>query len=219
MEIAELILEYIKVLIWPGVAVFVLTLFRKQLHKVVLRLQKASLPGGISFDFNQEVKEVKQLSEKVEALPTPEKAIGSTRIPQTEANKRLESLGLQPSPSGLNVTKYRDLAESDPNLALAGIRIDFEVLIKNLALGFGIPVNSKDSGMNLLRTLHRQGAVTESQFYLAQKIYQLSNSAVHGQTVTKEQAFQIIEAAEVLAQQYIDWLSWGFDDDWRLDTP
>ena len=215
VEIAELILEYLKVLIWPGVVVFTLLLFKKQLHQVVLKLQKASLPGGISFDFNQEVKEVKQLQERVEISPPPEEAKGLPRIPKTEANERLAELGLQLSPSGLDMNRYREIAQSDPNLALAGLRIDFEVLTRNLARGFNIVVGPRESGLRLLRKLYEENALTGEQLLLAQKIYQLSSSAVHGQEVSQAQANQIIDAAEVLAEQYISWLSWGFNDDWQ----
>lgn len=217
MEIAALVLEYLRVLAWPSVTVFTLLLFRKQLHQIFLRLQKANLPGGISFDFNQEVKEVRQLQDKVEASSPPEQAKDVPQIPQTEANERLKELGLQLSPSGIDMNRYRDIAQSDPNLALAGLRIDFEILIKNLARGFEIAIGPRESGTRLLRKLYEKNALTEEQFYLAQKIYQLSSSAVHGQEVTQMQANQIIDAAEVLAEQYVSWLSWGFDDGWEPD--
>jgi hypothetical protein len=33
--------------------------------------------------------------------------------------------------------------------------------------------------------------------------------------VSKEQALEIIGAASVLARDYLAWLSWGFDDNWK----
>ena len=42
----------------------------------------------------------------------------------------------------------------------------------------------------------------------------LANAAVHGTQVTVEQANAVIDIATVLTQQYLAWLSWGFDDDW-----
>lgn len=41
------------------------------------------------------------------------------------------------------------------------------------------------------------------------------NATVHGQPVSLEQAKSVIQSAEVLADQYLSWLSWGFDDGWE----
>ena len=218
MEIAKLVLEYIRVIIWPAVIITIVLLFKQQLHEIVLQLQSASLPGGISFDFNKEVKNVARLSEQVEEVKPPEHAKDKSLIPLTQANERLIALGLQPSPSGLDMNRYREIAETDTNLALAGLRIDLEVLARNLARGFNIAHSPHESGFQLLRTLYRHDAITENQYLLAQKVWSLSNAAIHGRNVTQEQANQIINAASILAEQYIAWLSWGFNDGWRPEN-
>jgi hypothetical protein len=64
------------------------------------------------------------------------------------------SLGLKPTSSGLDMSDYREIAESDPTLALAGLRIEIEVLAN------------------------------------------------------------VIGAASVIATDFLDWLRWGFDDNW-----
>lgn len=45
-----------------------------------------------------------------------------------------------------------------------------------------------------------------------------SLDAIHGQTVTREEALDVIEAAAVLANDFLEWLSWGFDDNWTPKT-
>ncbi|MFG6101461.1 hypothetical protein U2F10_04365 [Leptothoe sp. EHU-05/26/07-4] len=124
-------------------------------------------------------------------------------------------LGLQPSPSGLNVNYYRDLVEDDPNLALAGLRLEVDVLAKNLATGFGIDVTPKDSGGRLIKKLHDAGSITLQQAQLIQKILKLANAGIDGTSVSYREASQIINIAGVLVNQYIAWLSWGFDDGWQ----
>ena len=217
MEIAKLILEYLKVLIWPTLVLIFLFVFRKQLHDLVERLKKADLPGGVSLDFGKEAEEAKQLSKKVEALPPPKEAEGISSIPLNEVNKRLIALGLRPSTSGLDMSYYREIANRDPNLALAGLRIEFEIAFKNLAKGFKIDFDNKTSGSQLLRTLRDQGALTNEQFDLALKIWELSNRAVHGVDVTKYDAMNVLDAAEVLIEQFVSWLSWGFGNNQELE--
>jgi len=55
-------------------------------------------------------------------------------------------LGLRPSPSGLDMSYYRSLADQDPNVTLAGLRIEIDILARNLAKGFNVSVNDRESG-------------------------------------------------------------------------
>ena len=215
MEIAKLILEYLRVLAWPSVILAIVLIFRKQIESLVKRLEKADLPGGVSISLRAEILEAKKLSEQVMAKPTPPQAKGVRSLPLTEANLRMLKLGLQPSPSGLNVDYYRDIVGRDPNLALAGLRLEVEVLAKNLATGFGVDVTPEDSGGRLVEQLHDAGAITIQQAELIQKILQLADAGFHGASVSPREANQIINIAGALVDQYIDWLSWGFDDGWQ----
>lgn len=214
MEIATLVLEYIEALIWPGVAIFVFITYRKEILMIFERLKGASLPGGVSLDFGQGIKDAKQLSREVKAEKQPERNKSRPSIPLTEANTRMLNLGLQPSPSGLSLTYYRELAEEDPNIALAGLRMEVEILARNLAKGFKVNVKRRDSAGTILRKLYEGGAITIQQFQLVQKIVELCNAAVHGKRISREEADSVIDVAKVLADQYIAWLSWGFDNGW-----
>ncbi len=49
---------------------------------------------------------------------------------------------------------------------------------------------------------------------LARRILGICNRAIHGQNVTREEAIDVIDAAAVLANDFLEWLSWGFDDNW-----
>ena len=213
MKLAELILEYLKVIIWPSLILGIVLIFRKQIDSRIKDLQKADLPGGVSFSFRAEIQEAEKLSVQVSAEPSPPQAEGVKNIPLTEANLRMLKLGLQPSPSGLNVDYYRDLAIIDPNLALAGLRLEIDVLARNLAKSFKVPITPQDSGEQLVRKLRDSGAVTKQQARLISKILPLANAGVHGSVVMRDEANQIINIAKVLVDQYISWLSWGFDDD------
>jgi hypothetical protein len=123
-------------------------------------------------------------------------------------------LGLRPSPSGLDMAYYRKFAEQDPNVALAGLRIEIDILARNLAQGFGVSKSDRDSGGLLMRRLYEAGVITSEQMQLTMKVLRVCNAAVHGAVVSREEADDVIGSAEVLADQYLAWLSWGFGDGW-----
>ncbi len=215
MEVAKLVLEYLRVLAWPAVAVTLCMTFREEVKALLARVTRAELPGGVSVDFPREVLEAKELSAKVEATPAPPERKRGPGIPLTEANARLIQLGLRPSPSGLDMNYYRTFVAQDPNVALAGLRIEIDVLARNLAKGFNVDVDARDTGSRLIRKLYDAGAITAEQMQLTLKVLQLCNAAVHGTPVTREQAEAVIDTFDVLAAQYIAWLSWGFEDGWK----
>lgn len=215
MEIAKLVLEFVKVLIWPFTVLVLILVFRVPLRTILSRLRKAGLPGGVSIDFQEEIEQAKQLSAKVEAQPPPPNRPTTAAIPLNEANARMISVGLRPTASGLDMGYYREIAQRDPNLALAGLRIELEVMANNLADGFKLSAQRPEPLNRLLLRLLEHGAITNEQLQLAKKILRICNLAVHGGRVAREEAEEVIELANVLAEQYLSWLGWGFPDNWK----
>lgn len=214
MDVALLVLEYVRALAWPAVAVLGLLMFRKPLAEILDRLKSAGLPGGVSLDFDKQVRDAQSLSREVASAPREKPKTSAPMLPVTEANARMISLGLQPSPSGLEMSRYTDLAQQDPNLALAGLRMEVEILVRNLAKGFKVDHGPRDSAGSILRRLFERDAITANQHELTQRIMRLCNAAVHGTRVSREEAEGVIDAASVLAKDYLAWLSWGFEDGW-----
>jgi hypothetical protein len=215
MELAHLILEYIQVLIWPIVVFAICIFFRSQLTNLLNRLKHADLPGGVSVDLGQDITDAKELSSKVQATPSRSDRRRGPVLPLTEANTRMIQLDLRPSPSGLDMGYYRQLADQDPNIALAGLRIEVDIMARNLAKGFKVPVSPNESGTRLLRALYDQDAIDAQQMQLVMKIMSICNAAVHGSPVSHDEALMVIDTAAVLADQYLAWLSWGFNDGWK----
>ena len=216
MEITKLILEFFKVLVWPIVLFVILAIYHDEIKSILNRLKKAELPGGITFEaFPQHIEEAKVISHDVKKEISMEqnkinKSKVHTLLPLTEANTRMINLGLSPSPSGLEMDYYKAISEQDPNLALAGLRMELEAMLKNLAKGFKISLGSRDSAGMISRKLRDQGAITINQYELINSIINLANAAIHGVRVNKNQANEILDLCEVLKEQYINWLSWGF---------
>jgi hypothetical protein len=215
MELAKLILEYVKALAWPVTAIAVALMFRKEIRAILARIRKAALPGGLAIDFEEQIRETTELATRIETAPSPPDRPKTAVLPLTEANSRMISLGLKPTPSGLDMSYYKAIATHDPTLALAGLRIELEILIKNLAKGFNIDVAPNEWASKVLRRLRDASAVTQDQFALGQRVFSLANQAIHGRTVSRHEADEIIDAANALAVDYLAWLSWGFKDNWH----
>lgn len=212
MEISKIILEYLKVLVWPITTLTIILIFHKQIKHIFERLRKAELPGGISFEtLPEKIDEAKIISKEVkEEKNEEEKTNKRPVIPLNEANTKMLNYGLSPSPSGLELSYYRDLAQEDPVLALAGLRIELETMLKNLAKGFDVELGKRDGIGLIVKKLRDRIAITSKQAELINAILKLSNAAIHGTQVTPNQATEILEIAEVLRDSYIRWLSWGF---------
>lgn len=216
MPVVLIVLEYIKVFIWPITTLIILFSFRRQIKNLFARIHKAEFPGGISIEtFPDVINDAKLISKEVakeEKDKQKEKISKTPSIPLNEVNTRLLNLKLVPSPSGLDLNYYLEISKEDPTLALAGLRIELESMLKNLAAGFNVKINKADSASIIAKKLGNSGAITMKQYDLIKSILQLSNAAIHGVKVTRSQADDILEIAEVLRNQFIDWLSWGFNN-------
>ena len=214
MEIAKLILEYIKALIWPTTVIIILIIFRTQVISLIGRLKKADFPGGISIEtFPEQIKEARELSVEVrKEKEMDKKKKDRPSIPLTDANAKMLNFGLQPSPTGLELSHYRILAEQDPNLALAGLRMEVEIMLKNLSKGFKVSLGKRDSVGIIIRKLEEKEAITFRQAKLVDAVIQLCNAAIHGTKVLSSQAEEILDIVEMLRDDYVSWLSWGFQD-------
>ena len=214
MDIARLVLDYVRTLVWPATLVTVIVLFRVDLIALLARLRKAALPGGVTLDFQEEVEAAESLSAEVRKEQGAQEGRRAP-LPLNELNERLLSLKLQPSPSGLDFGFYRTLAKQDPNLALAGLRMELETIARNLAAGFNLPLNAREGVGRLLPRLLQAGAITAHQAKLGESIVSICNQAVHGTPVLQNEAEKVIDLADTLREQYIRWLSWGFPDGWQ----
>lgn len=214
MEIAKIILEFIKATIWPVTTLIIIAIFRHQIEGLFHRIKKAELPGGITLEtFPEQLKMAKEISKEVKQESSAKTAeMKEPIIPLTEANKRMLSLGLAPSPSGLEMSYYRTIAEQDPNLAFAGLRMEVETMLKNLAKGFKVEISNRDSAISILQKLKDTASITNRQYDLITKLLKLCNAAIHGLKVTTLDANEIIDVAAVLRDDYVAWLSWGFSD-------
>ena len=65
------------------------------------------------------------------------------------------------------------------------------------------------------RRLRERGEITSQQIDFARKTRSICYRAIHGKTVTQEEVLDVIDTAAVIAHEFLEWLSWGFDDNWK----
>ena len=139
------------------------------LGKVFKRLE---LPGGLKFEYQDFVKAVAEAKD-------------SGLLPHT-VSPNAKALSTEPDPV------YAQVLESDPNLALAGLRIDIEQRLRSLALAAGI--DSPSLGLNsLLRDLTRREVLTSRQVRALEDILRSLNGAVHGEQITIADAQSVMK--------------------------
>lgn len=88
-------------------------------------------------------------------------------------------------------------------------------MLWNIAQGFKVPIKPPQSVTRLVKSLFNKNAITSEQAELSLSIFKLCNKAVHVASVSYSEAISVIDSAEVLRDDYIRWLSWGFDNDWQ----
>ncbi len=103
-----------------------------------------------------------------------------------KAASRAETAGLLASavatPALAPEFAFQTIAERDPNLALAGLRIELEKRLVRLAQSKGLEVRSYGIGQ-LLRLLTKHNVLTQEEQSALADMVGLLNSAVHGAAV------------------------------------
>jgi hypothetical protein len=218
-ELLKIILDFIGTIIWPVTVCFIILMYKEAILRLINRARKVELPGGVSLEtVEDDIKQAKELSQETEAERKPEvKALinkeiefGGKKRLENETNKKMIQLGLTPSPSGLNLDYYKSISVIDPRLALIGLRSDFELMLRNLAKGFKIPIKEKETATRIVSMLFEKGAISGRQFEFINSIFKILNSAAHGALITKEQVYEVLDIGQVLVDDYIAWLDWGF---------
>lgn len=214
-ELLKIILDFLGVIIWPITTLSIILIYKKAILNLINRTKKVELPGGVSFEaVENDITQAKELAQeiKTERKSQTQKIIDEgVGISDSQVNRRMVQLGLRPSPSGLNLDYYKNIANTNPNLALAGLRLDFELMLRNLAKGFSVELSDKEPIYKVISKLFEEGAITSRQNEFIRIVFKISNAAVHGASITKEQVYEVLNIGKVLVDDYIAWLKWGFE--------
>ncbi len=155
-------------LLFPNVRVDLTTVFLfvvAALPWLAPLFKSVELPGGLKVEF-RDLEKAKEDAARVGLLANP--------------------IGNRPEPSFMSV------AQEDPNLALAGLRIEIERRLGSIARARGL--DSRRSGVGqLLRQLASVGAVSQAEVSVLNDLVILLNRAVHGAEVEPRAAQWAIE--------------------------
>ncbi|RNL52490.1 DUF4145 domain-containing protein [Pedobacter jejuensis] len=213
-ELLKIIFDFIGTIFWPLITFIIVLIYRKAILRLIDRAKKIELPGGLSLEaIEEDIKEAKELAIeiKIERKPEVQNLLDTQSIRlESEANKKMIDNGLRPSPSGLDLSYYKDIANTDPRLALVGLRIDFELMLRNLAKGFKIRLEEKEPLSKVISKMLNFGAITTKQYEFINVIFRISNSAAHGSEISRRQVYEVLEIGQVLVDDYLAWLDWGF---------
>lgn len=144
-------------LIWPSLAIDGITLMLITIAIIpwlVPLFKSLELPGGVKIEF-QELKNIQKDIEKV-GLATP----------KIEKEAKPEYA-------------FQMVVDEDPNLALAGLRIEIEKRLRDIAKANDINTEGK-SFRPLLELLSRKEVITSSERAVLADLAGLLNQAVHG---------------------------------------
>lgn len=211
MEIAKLVLEYVKVLIWPAVALTAIVMFRVQVRTLMASLRHVKLPGGTELDWQRELRAAEQAAEQVEASPRAAEApVATEGVAQLSMD--LYRYGFLPSSTGYDWTYYKQIAERDPNLALVGLRMEIERMLQNMAAVSRVTYDPVRTSLGKFAGLLRSREVLEqSEYDLLRSIINVANAALHGRDVSVDDARRVIEWAEAFKDTYLSFMAGSLD--------
>lgn len=207
----QLLNSILSTLIWPLTIFAVVLLFKNKLANLVENLNSAELPWiGGKFNFSKAAAQVNAEANR------PDPDLKLNRPLPTEKDNDLNTLlisrELRPSNSGSKLNYFRELVSSDPNLALAGLRIEFETLVSNLVKANNLPASDSSLG-RMLTMLVKAEKITPTQFDTSRRVLELCNRAVHGQVIDPSSALAVIDAAEPLINNFKNWLFWNLSEE------
>ena len=116
-------------------------------------------------------RDIQKAGEKVADNPTPPPA-----PPSSSSTLSIDS----------DAPAYIVVADKDPNLALAGLRIEIEKRLRVIARKYQLP--DKTTLMQTLRLLQQREVLTSSSLSGLQELISAGNSAAHGARIEPEVA-------------------------------
>lgn len=114
-----------------------------------------------------------------------------------QAEEKAEQAGLLMTPPKEESPAFIAIAKQDPNLALAGLRIEIEKRLRAIGASVGLKVDARGI-TQLMRELRKTQAISQNDESVLQDLIGLLNGAVHGADVDQRSAQWAIEVGPQL---------------------
>ena len=207
MDVLAPVSELVKALAWPITVALMVILLRRDLSELFrgVRLRKAEVPGQFTLEFAQEFSKAHDLQQQVKASFRFQKGEDVSKK-RREADSLLRQAQLHPSPSRFNLETYYDMVNDDPAAALVALRGEIQAMINTILDFRKIQWSERDFAERKLRRLFDDHAINNHQYTLARSILRLCNAAARDNTVTREQAIDVLDAVQPLIHEYMSWI-------------
>ncbi|MHC1698972.1 MAG: DUF4145 domain-containing protein [Geobacteraceae bacterium] len=183
--------------IWPEIKVDLVTLIFivvASLPWLASVIKSLELPGGFKIELN----DVKAATEKVRSMSSE----SSTKARYDDTSRNLPDYAEPYEPT---IKALREVAQTDPRLALVGLRIELEKRLTQLAEAKGIDSRRKSAGAIVRALLQKEVMHPEVAVGLSELV-SLGNSAAHGAQVTPAAADWALESAPLILSILDNWL-------------
>lgn len=203
-------LDFIGKLMWPLITLVFLIAFYRPLRARIAHVTELALPG-LTLKLERALERAKVHSGAPADIPSPPERpevaqfLALTNAVTKPAHVAAER-GIVPSPTGLDIRQYEELVPTNPAAALVLLRYDLELIERNVASAFGVPLSPNMSAKEILGALYSHDAITDEQRDLAIALLDACDAAVHGVAVSREQAESILKIAQRIFDAYNDWL-------------
>ncbi|MEM7810917.1 MAG: hypothetical protein AAF532_05510 [Planctomycetota bacterium] len=206
--------EFLAAIAWPVTVLIIAYNFRGEFRKLLRRLSSAKFGGG-EFEFGENVEEAKRQAQKlVEPVEAQFSALTAktTAVTTQAARDALTKMGLEPSPSGLDLSVYRKVAEADASHAVSCVEYELAVAGRNLARRYGLAFDKSTTATQIYQGLVDKAAISYRQFRLIKALLKSGEAAAGGAFVSQRAAEEVIEMADDLLKYYKNWLGDGAKD-------
>ena len=134
---------------------------------------------GAKFIFKEEIRKTEKLINASSTIKIRTKVDGSLVIAE------LKSLD-----------NAKKLLDADPVLALAALRIEIEKSLKAIAKKLDLPIEEKQSITAIIVNLKNKEIFSHEQVLILKQIINMCNKAIHGVSISKGEAKEIISLTE-----------------------
>ena len=215
MEIAQLVLDYLSVLIWPVLVGAIVFGFREQIRERIESLKEAKTPIAQATFFEKQAQGIQAKAEHAALSPEPS-APGEEASPSSGASDR-EGHALDPKSvtaprehwfavaagtvlEGADFGPAREIIPVDPDAAVMLAFREVEKVARAATVIGGMEPLSRPETLRQL-TRRMSGSLGPELVSVAEELSHLRNSITHGQdTVTQVGAASFVTACEELAR-------------------
>lgn len=162
----------------------VLILFILAIPALSQFLKKAKVAGA-EFEFREEIESTKKAVQQ------------SVEKSKSKTNGKSKPVMFET----FNLQSAKKLLDSDPVLALASLRIEIERKLSLAVKFFKLPIN-REILFEYIDALKKNEILSFEQVKALRKITDMCNKAIHGYTITKDEAREIIDLANKLNQSF-----------------